>query len=78
MKDSKMQGMRKKYVVPQVCSVVLENLCENGLVLASVQKGQLGGQHVDQFDVVEENQTKTDGVYSNLWGNANKDKWGDD
>lgn len=69
--------MRKEYISPRIAVVVQEDLCDNaGIMTASVHKGDLKGQMIDKFDVVEEEQTKKDEEYSGLWGNTNK--WGDD
>lgn len=71
--------MKKIYTAPRVRVVVVDDLCSNvGLQNASVMQGSLKGKQVDQFKVVEEEQTKTDAQYSTLWGNSNKENWGDD
>lgn len=71
--------MKKEYISPKINVAVQEDLCSNGgLVFASVKQGSLQGKDIDHFDVVEEEQTKADESYSGLWGNSNKEKWGDD
>lgn len=49
--------MKKKYVKPSVSVVVMgDELCSNGLTLGSVQTQE--GKHVDQFEVVEKEQSE--------------------
>ena len=67
--------MRKEYIAPKIAVVVLEDLCEGEITTCSVMKGGTG-EKISQFDVVEEEHTKTDEEYSGLWGNTSK--WGDD
>lgn len=43
---------------------------------ASVYNGNTGGECIDNFNVVNEDATKTGADYKDLWGNS--DKWGDD
>ncbi len=69
---------RKEYVKPLSQVVELENLCDSGIMTASVYKGSLKGENISRFDVIEETQTKADKDYSTLWGKNNKDNWGDD
>ncbi len=74
-----MGTMKKEYVSPNINVVATDDLCSNGgIMTASVHQGSLQGERIDQFDVVEKEQTKTDETYSGLWGYSNKNKWGDD
>lgn len=50
--------MKKLYIRPAVVTVGMQDICSNGLNLASVQTQD--GKSVDQFDVVEEDKSKTD------------------
>lgn len=68
--------MKKTYIKPVSRTMVCEPFCS--LYLASVHEGSLEKESFDHFDVVEQEKTKSDEVYSGLWGNSNKDKWGDD
>ena len=43
---------------------------------ASVYNGSTGGECIDNFNVVNEDATKTGADYKDLWGNS--DKWGED
>lgn len=63
--------MKKNYITPEINVIQLEALCDGGIVTASVHKGSTGGECIDKFDVVNENETKD----KDLWGS---DKWGDD
>ncbi len=63
--------MKKNYITPEMNVIQLEALCDGGIVTASVHKGSTGGECIDKFDVVNENETKD----KDLWGS---DKWGDD
>ena len=67
--------MKKNYITPEINVVQLEALCNGGgIVTASVFKGSTTGECIDNFGVVNEDQTKD----KNLWGDSNSDKWGDD
>ena len=47
--------MKKTYMKPEVAVVAMQDLCDtNGLMVASVQTSS--GDHVDSFDVVEQDQ----------------------
>ena len=63
--------MKKNYITPEINVIQLEALCNGGFRTASVHKGSTGGECIDKFDVVNENETKD----KDLWGS---DKWGDD
>ena len=67
--------MKKNYITPEINVVQLEALCNGGgIVTASVFKGSTNGECIDNFGVVNEDQTKD----NDLWGESNSDKWGDD
>ena len=69
--------MKKNYITPEIDVIQPEDLCNGGIVTASVFKGSIeGGDCISKFDVVNEDKTKTE--YENLWGESNFDKWGDD
>ena len=67
--------MKKNYITPEINVVQLEALCNGGgIVTASVFKGSTTGECIDNFGVVNEDQTKD----KDLWGESNSGKWGDD
>ena len=69
--------MKKNYITPEIDVIQSEDLCDGGIVTASVFKGSIkGGDCISNFDVVNEDATKTD--YKDLWGESNSDMWGDD
>ena len=68
--------MKKNYITPEIDVIQPEDLCDGGIVTASVFKGSTNGECISNFDVVNEDATKTE--YKNLWGESNIDKWGDD
>lgn len=69
--------MKKNYITPEIDVIQPEDLCNGGIVTASVFKGSIeGGDCISKFDVVNEDKTKTE--YEGLWGESNIDKWGDD
>ena len=69
--------MKKNYITPEIDVIQPEDLCNGGIVTASVFKGSIeGGDCISKFDVVNEDATKTE--YEDLWGESNIDKWGDD
>ena len=69
--------MKKNYITPEINEIQLEDLCDGGMTRASVFKGSIeGGDCISKFDVVNEDETKTD--YKNLWGDSNSGMWGDD
>lgn len=63
--------MKKNYITPEINVIQLEALCDEGIVTASVRKGNTEGECIGKFDVLNENDTKD----KDLWGS---DKWGDD
>ena len=67
--------MKKNYITPEINVIQLEALCNNGgLGAATVFKGSTTGECIGNFEVKDEQTTKTE--YKALWGNS--DKWGDD
>ena len=68
--------MKKNYITPEINVIQLEALCEGGIVTASVLKGSTKGECIGNFDVKDEQTTKTD--YKDLWGESNSGNWGDD
>ena len=68
--------MKKNYITPEINVVQLEALCSGDMNTASVHKADLKGECISNFDVVNEDATKTE--YKDLWGESNIDKWGDD
>ena len=68
--------MKKNYITPEIDVIQSEDLCDGGIVTASVFKGSTNGECISNFDVVNEDKTKTE--YEGLWGESNIDKWGDD
>ena len=68
--------MKKNYITPEIDVIQPEDLCDGGIVTASVFKGSTNGECISNFDVVNEDATKTE--YKDLWGESNIDNWGDD
>ena len=69
--------MKKNYITPEIDVIQPEDLCDGGMTTASVFKGSIeGGDCISKFDVVNEDETKTD--YKNLWGDSNSGMWGGD
>ena len=69
--------MKKNYITPEIDVIQPEDLCDGGIVTASVFKGSIKGECISNFEVVNENETKGT-EYGGLWGESNIDKWGDD
>ena len=68
--------MKKNYITPEIDVIQPEDLCNGGIVTASVFKGSTNGECISNFDVVNEDKTKTE--YEGFWGESNFDNWGDD
>lgn len=70
--------MKNQYITPAIKVLYLSPLCgsNNGIQVASVRQGTLNGPKIDEFEVIEQEVTKTDNEYKDLWGKP--DKWGDD
>lgn len=68
---------KKNYIIPTISLVVSEDLCDTGLKTGSVFQQDASSQTwIDQFEIVEESQTKQD--FSGLWTESGKENWGDD
>lgn len=71
--------MKKNYITPEIDVIQPETLCGGGIVTASVFKGSIeGGDCISNFEVVNEDETKTKTEYKDLWGESNNGMWGDD
>lgn len=70
--------MKKNYITPEIKVMQLDALCSGDFVTASVYKGSTTGERIDNFGVVNEDATKEDTEYKDLWGESNNGKWGDD
>ena len=68
--------MKKNYITPEINEIQLEALCNGGIGQASVFKGSIKGECISNFEVKDEQTTKTE--YEGLWGESNSGKWGDD
>ena len=66
--------MKKNYITPEINEIKLEALCNGDIGQASVFKGSIKGECIGNFEVKDEQTTKTE--YKDLWGNS--DRWGDD
>ena len=67
--------MKKNYITPEINVIQLEALlCNEGIVTASVFEKSTKGKCISNFDVKDEQTTKTE--YKELWGNSGK--WGED
>mgnify|MGYP004598311503 FL=1 len=70
--------MKKNYITPKINVVQFEALCSGGLVTCSVHRESLDKECISNFDVLNEEKTKNDTEYKDLWGESNSGKWGDD
>lgn len=68
--------MKKNYITPEIKVIQLEALCNGDIVTASVFKGSTKGECIGNFEVKDEQTTKTE--YEGLWGDSNSNNWGDD
>ena len=68
--------MKKNYITPEIKVIQLEALCNGGFGAATVFKGSTTGECIGNFEVKDEQTTKTD--YKDLWGESNSGNWGDD
>ena len=68
--------MKKNYITPEIKVIQLEALCSGGIGQASIFKGSIKGECIGNFEVKDEQTTKTE--YEGLWGESNSNKWGDD
>lgn len=66
--------MKKNYITPEINVIQPESLlCSGGFMVASVRTN--GEECIDNFGVVNEDATKTESEYKDLWGS---NKWGED
>ena len=70
--------MKKNYITPEINVIQLESLRDGGTQVASAHKESPKGEFISNFEVVNEDKTKTEADYKDLWGESNSDKWGDD
>ena len=70
--------MKKNYITPEIDVIQPEDLCNGGIVTASVHEGSTTGKCIDNFKVVNEKDTKDAAEYNGLWGDSNSGNWGDD
>lgn len=70
--------MKKNYITPEIKVIQLEALCNEGLNIASVHRESLDKECISNFGVVNEDATKKDTEYKDLWGESNSGNWGDD
>ena len=68
--------MKKNYITPEIKVMQLEALCSGGIGQASVFKGSIKGECIGNFEVKDEQTTKTE--YKDVWGESNSKNWGDD
>ena len=68
--------MKKNYITPEINVILLEALCDAGIVTASVHRESTKGECISKFDVVNGDATKTEN--KDLWGESNSGNWGDD
>ena len=66
--------MKKNYITPEINVILLEALCDAGIVTASVLNTK--GDCISKFDVVNGDATKTEN--KDLWGESSSGNWGDD
>ena len=67
--------MKKNYITPEINVIQPESLLCS-LVTTSVFQESTEGECIGNFDVVNEDATKTG--YKGLWGESNSGNWGDD
>lgn len=70
--------MKKNYITPEINVIQLEALCNGDIVTTSIFKGSIKGECIGKFDVKDEQTTKTDTEYKDLWGESNSGNWGND
>ena len=68
--------MKKNYITPEINVIQLEALCN--INSGSVHRESLDNECISKFGVVNEDATKTDTKYKDLWGESNSGNWGDD
>lgn len=64
------EKMKKTYIQPTSTVITMsDNLCDNGILTASVIKGgSEGGEHVDNIEVVEDDKSGSLDWDSSSWG----------
>lgn len=63
------EKMKKTYIQPTSTVIVMsDNLCDNGIMTASVVKGGGSGEHVDNIEVVEDDKSGSLDWGSGTWG----------
>lgn len=70
--------MKKNYITPNINVVQVDTICNGGIQQASVYRGKVSDVCIGHFDVVGEEQTKTNATYTGLWGKSNSKNWGED
>ena len=71
--------MKKNYITPKINVVQLEALCSGGFATCSVYRESIQEEEfIGNFQVVNEEKTKNDTEYKDLWGESNSGNWGDD
>ena len=70
--------MKKNYITPEINVIQLEVLCSGGFRQGTVFKESTKGECIGNFGVVNEDATKTNTEYKDLWGESNSGNWGDD
>lgn len=70
--------MKKNYITPNINVVQVDTICSGGIQQASVYRGKVSDVCIGHFDVVREEQTKTNPTYTGLWGESNSKNWGED
>ena len=70
--------MKKNYITPEINVIQLEALCSEGFRQGTVFKESTTGGCIGNFGVVNEDATKTNTEYKDLWGESNSGNWGDD
>lgn len=70
--------VKERIITPAIKVLYLSPLCDgnNGFQVTSVRQKSLNGPKIDEFKVVEQEVTKKDDEYKNLWGNPTS--WGED
>ena len=65
--------VKERIITPAIKVLYLSPLCDgnNGFQVTSVRQGSLNGPKIDEFKVVEQEVTKKDDEYKDLWGNTN-------
>ncbi len=70
--------MKKNYIIPEINVIQLETLCDGDFKIGSVYRADPKGESVSRFEVVNEDRTKFETEFKDLWGESNSERWGDD